>query len=330
MPQVLNLSELAPLPMHPHSRANLPPHASAPSRAITIDVEAYYQIEAARSTVSRDDWANLPDRVERNMDQLLACFEQHHVKATLFFLGHVAERHPALVQRCAEAGHEIASHGYNHDRLHRLSPAALLMELRDSKSMLEDIIGQPVLGFRAPTWSLTRRTAWAVEVLLEAGYRYDASVYPVRHPQYGVPDAPLGPYWLSSDSHNRLLELPPLVWRVCGRNLPAGGGGYFRMLPLSLMQAGLAQAAKQQRPAILYFHPWEFDPDMPRLPLPLISRIRTYTGLNRAAARLKRILQTYPTWNTLAQQLPCFEHMADQSEPFTLTHRANQMPRQAA
>jgi len=305
------------IPAHISNSAN-PGTAYVPPRAITIDVEAYYQIEAARSTVSRDQWQHMPDRVEHNMDRLLACFEQYHVKATLFFLGDIAQRHPQLVRRCARAGHEIASHGDSHERLHRLTPRALLNELHDSKQLLEDITGQQVLGFRAPTWSLTRKTAWAVNVLIEAGYQYDASIYPVRHPQYGVPDAPLGPYWLSGDSHNPLLELPPLVWRVLGRHIPVAGGGYFRMLPLAFMRAGLKQAAQQQRPAILYFHPWEFDPQMPRLPLPPLGRVRTYAGLRHAMHRLKAIVQTYPTWQTLAAQLPCFVQMADQCPPFTL------------
>jgi len=253
------------------------------------------------------------------MDRLLALFDQTQIKATFFFLGSIARAHPGLVRRCAGLGHEIASHGSMHDRLDRLDPGSMRQDVRDSKRLLEDQAGTRVLGYRAPTWSVTRATSWAVDVLAEAGYTYDASVFPVRHPSYGVPDAPTGPYYLQASSgDHQLLEVPPLTWRVAGRHLAAAGGGYFRLLPLSLMKRGLRQAEAENRPAVLYFHPWEFDPDMPRMPLNAAGRLRTYTGLKHATRRLEHMIRTFDCWSTIASNLDSFYSRARSGEVFTL------------
>ena len=188
---------------------------------------------------------------------------------------------------------------------------------------MEDQTGQAVLGYRSPTWSLTRETAWAVDVLAEAGFRYDASVFPVSHPMYGVPDAPDRPFVLSDNGHGaRLLEVPPLTWRIMGKNLAVAGGGYFRLLPLTLMRRGLKQAAAQKRPAILYFHPWEFDPDMPRMPLSATGRLRTYTGLRSSTAKLESIINEFDGWRPIGEHLEQFSEMAGTSEVFTLRQRS--------
>ena len=293
------------------------------ARCVSIDVEEYFQIEAAYGAVGPGRWGDWPTRVERSMDRLLELFDRTGVKATLFFLGSVAKSHPGLAPRCAGLGHEIASHGSMHDRLHRLSPESMLRDVRESKQLLEDQTGRAVLGYRAPTWSVTRRTDWAIDVLAEAGFRYDASVFPVHHPSYGIPDAPDRPYFIrSSRDGARLLETPPLVWRVGGRNLAVAGGGYFRLLPLALMKRGLRQARAEGRPAILYFHPWEFDPDLPKMPLSAVGRLRTYTGLKSALRRLEQVIRAFDHWSPIAANLDRFEQSAAGGDVFTLRRPA--------
>lgn len=292
--------------------------ADVPIRCVTVDVEEYFQIEAAYGRVERADWPRWPSRVEAGVNTLLELFERVGCRATFFFLGYVARHHRGLARRCASAGHEIACHGFMHDRLHRLGPDTFRDDLRDSKRLIEDQVGRAILGYRAPTWSLTRQTAWAVDVIREVGFEYDASIFPARHPHYGVPGAPAKPYYLPTRDGARLLELPPLVWRVAGRNLPAAGGGYFRLLPSAMLRRGIEQAQRERRPAILYFHPWEFIPDLPRLPLKLAGRIRTYHGLRTAAARLERILNAHQGWSTIADQLDALRTIAQQLGPFSL------------
>lgn len=295
------------------------PLGAQPIRCMSVDVEEYFHIEAVRGEIGPANWHRWPRRVEASMDRLLALLHQLDRRATLFFLGDVARHQPRLVRRCAEAGHEIASHGTNHERLHRLTPDTFRDDLLESRKRLEDLTGQPVLGYRAPTWSVTWRTAWALDVLAEAGFAYDASVFPVRHPWYGIPHAPDRPFMVRSHPDAAaLLELPPLTWRVGRRNIAVAGGGYFRLLPLALMRRGLEQAAGQGRPAILYFHPWEFDPDLPRLPLGALGRVRTYTGLGRALGRLERILRLPGTWRPIAEDLDTFRGAAQQRDVVTL------------
>jgi len=292
---------------------------TAPIRCLSIDVEEYFQIEAARHVVARDRWFQWPTRVEASMDTLLQLFADAGVRATLFILGNVAELHPDLVHRCAAAGHEIASHGTWHERLHRLNPAEFREDVHRSRAILEDLTGRRVLGYRAPTWSITRDTAWALDVLADLGFLYDASIFPTTHPQYGVPDAPIEPRFVRNGEHGlSLLEVPPLVWRTLGRNVPVAGGGYFRLLPLTMMKRGIEQAAQEQRPAVLYFHPWEFDPDMPRLPLGFTGRLRTYTGLRRSLDRLRHIITSFDGWMTIEQALPACRAMAQQQPAFVV------------
>ncbi|GAB4108441.1 MAG: DUF3473 domain-containing protein [Phycisphaeraceae bacterium] len=303
----------------------------APIRCITIDVEEYFQIEAAYPVIGPSRWDDWPSRVEPSMDSLLELFERTGCRATFFFLGSIAQRHPHLARRCVKLGHEVGSHGSMHDRLHRLTPNLMRRDVLDSKHLLEDQIGRPVLGYRAPTWSVTRQTSWAVDVLIDAGFRYDASVFPVNHPNYGVPEAPDRPYYVKGFNRDTtLLEIPPLTWRLAGRNIAVAGGGYFRLLPLSLMRRGLMQAARQKRPAVLYFHPWEFDPELPCMPLGLAGRVRTYTGLKSAKRRLEQIIRQYSenipgqqnAWCPIAEHLDTFESIARQTGVFTLRPQA--------
>ena len=284
----------------------------------TIDVEEYFHIEAARGHVSRESWDNRPSRVERNVDLLLELLGRRGHRGTFFILGHVARRRPQVARRIAEAGHEIASHGTGHERLHRLDPDSFRSDVLDSKKLLEDQTGIRVLGYRAPTFSVMAETAWAIDVLAEIGFAYDASIFPVRHHWYGVPHAPVAPFRVRGGGGAVLLEVPPLVWRIGSRNLPVAGGGYFRLLPPALMHRGLAQAARRGRPAVLYFHPWEFDPGMPRLPLPLLGRVRTYTALKKTAARLDRVLSQPARWSPIADVLGELERAAGQRPVFDL------------
>lgn len=299
------------------------PPTSAPIRCISIDVEEYFQIEAAHGTVARESWPGMPSRVQRNMDLLLELFDAEGCRATFFFLGYIAKQHPGLARRCVELGHEVASHGSMHDRLHRLTPTSMRQDVLDSKRLLEDQTGQAVLGFRSPSWSLTRQTAWAVDVLAEAGFGYDSSVFPVSHPSYGVPGAPDRPFYVQGEPGGAtLLEVPPLTWRVMGKNLAVAGGGYFRLLPLSLMTRGLKQAAAQGRPAVLYFHPWEFDPKMPRMPLSATNRLRTYIGLKSSTAKLRRVIRSFDGWRPIADHLDQFKTIAQETGVVTLRRQA--------
>lgn len=299
-----------------------PTSNSLPLRSISIDVEEYFHIEAAHSVIGQADWCRWPTRVERNIDLLLSLFDRHGQHGTFFILGHVAQRHPRLSRRIADAGHEVASHGSGHDRLHRLDPGSFRQDVLASKHLLEDQTGRPVVGYRAPTFSVVPQTAWAIDVLIEIGMLYDASIFPVRHPWYGVPTAPDYPFYVQARPDGpKLLEVPPLTWtyRKNGQKLAVAGGGYFRLLPLWLMRRGLAQSAAQGRPAVLYFHPWEFDPEMPRMPLSRLSRLRTYTGLASALSRLDRIMGQSARWTPIVDAINECRRLADTQPVYCLT-----------
>ncbi|MFO0823690.1 MAG: XrtA system polysaccharide deacetylase [Gemmataceae bacterium] len=264
-----------------------------PHYVVSFDVEEHYRIEAAAGLMcppeQKQEYARRMEHTSRQiLDQLAAA----DVKATFFIVGEIARTHPALVRDIHTAGHEIGSHSWDHRRVHHFKPRTFRDDLLRSKEALEDVTGEAVVGFRAPTFSVMRQTAWAIDVLAECGFEYDSSVFPVRHDRYGIPDAPRGPFWAVGQSRE-LLELPPLTYRVGGFNLPVAGGGYFRLFPLEVMRAGLRQAAKMPSPsvAMLYFHPWEFDPGQPRLPLGRLARWRTYVGTGRTTARLDAILR---------------------------------------
>jgi polysaccharide deacetylase family protein (PEP-CTERM system associated) len=210
-------------------------------------------------------------------------------RGTMFVLGWVAERHPGLVKELSAAGHEIASHGWSHRRVTDKTPSEFRAAVRRTKQLLEDQTGQPVLGYRAPSYSIVPSHEWALDVLLEEGYRYDSSLYPVRRPGYGFPGGGRYPHWLERPG-GRLGEVPPATLRVAGINLPAGGGAYFRLLTYALTEAALRQAERRGEAATFYIHPWEIDPDQPRLPVGWLTRIRHYGGLGRTRSRLQRLL----------------------------------------
>ncbi len=262
---------------------------------LSFDVEEHDRIEAAvQLTVSPELKRTYADRMEattrRLLDQLAAA---GNVPATFYVVGQIAETHPRLVRDIAAAGHEVASHSHTHWRIHRFTPDAFREDLKRSVDALEQAAGTKMVGFRAPTFSLMKPTAWAVDELLRAGLTYDSSIFPVRHDRYGVPTAPRGPFHLEG-SAGRILELPPLTLRTFGQNLPVAGGGYFRLFPLWFMRAGLKRLADVPNAfGMLYFHPWEFDPGQPQLPLGRVSRFRTYVGIDKSEGRLSRLLEAY-------------------------------------
>jgi polysaccharide deacetylase family protein (PEP-CTERM system associated) len=259
--------------------------------ALTVDVEDYFQVSALAPVIARDTWDARECRVERNVGRLLELFDAHGAQATFFTLGWIAERYPALVRRIVDAGHELASHGYGHERASEQTPEAFARDVRRSKALLEDVGGRPIRGYRAPSFSIGHANPWAFDVLLDAGYRYSSSVYPVRHDHYGMPDAPRFPY----AARPGLLEIPVTTARVWGRNVPAGGGGYFRLAPYGLSRWALRRVnTLDERPAIFYFHPWEIDPGQPRVPgITWKTRFRHYVNLGRTEARIGRLLRDF-------------------------------------
>lgn len=285
----------------PKNMNNAGSDKTRPLCLLSFDVEEHCQIEAARGVVAPEDWPEWSGRIEQNVDWLLETLADHNARATFFILGYVARHRPWIVRDIAAAGHEIACHGYAHDRLHRLSPQRLAADLAAGRAAIEDQAQQTLRGYRAPSFSLHGQTHWAVDVIAEQGFSYDSSVQPVYHPCYGQPDAPRRPYQLIGSNGGALSELPPLTWQVHNHRLPVAGGGYFRLLPLWFMMRGIAQAHRAGYPAMLYFHPWEFDADQPRLPLSSRQRFRTYVGIKSARRRLVRLLSqvdatTYGDW----------------------------------
>ncbi len=264
-----------------------------PAVVLSFDVEEHHRIEAAAHlTFTPDQKAESGGRMEAATRAILAQLAAAGAPGTFYIVGEIAVSHPKLVRDIAAAGHEIGSHSWDHRRIHRLTPDSFREDLRRSIDTLRQVAGVPVFGYRAPTFSVMRETAWAAEVLAESGLKYDSSIFPVRHDRYGVPDAPRTPFWLCGE-RGRILELPPATYRRMGMNLPVAGGGYFRLFPPALLRAGVNQLAAVGAPGVLYFHPWEFDPGQPKLPLRKLSRFRTYVGISKSAARLGRLLTRY-------------------------------------
>ena len=266
--------------------ADLPRGVDA--NALSIDVEDWFQVSAFAGTIARTDWDRLPCRVERNVACILDLLDAAGAHATFFTLGWVAERYPALVRTIAAGGHEVASHGHAHQRASEQTPAEFLADIRHAKAVLEDITGASVTGYRAPSFSVGPGNPWAFDCIAEAGYRYSSSVYPIRHDHYGAPDSPRFPHAVREG----LVELPVATVRVLNRNWPAGGGGYFRLLPYPLSRWSLRRINRiDGRPAIFYFHPWEVDPGQPRVQgASAKARFRHYLNLDRMQARLTRLL----------------------------------------
>ena len=259
---------------------------------MTVDVEDYFQVSAFAPHIPRNQWDSLPCRVERNVTRILELLDTHSAKATFFTLGWIAERYPHLVREIVAGGHELASHGYGHLRASDQSEAEFRTDVTHAKKLLEDIAGVAVNGYRAPSFSIGHKNLWALDVLNEAGYLYSSSIYPVRHDHYGMPDAPRFKF---QPRQHALLELPPTTMQLLGRNYPASGGGYFRLLPYSL-SAWMMRRVNQRdgESGIFYFHPWEIDPEQPRQRgVGMKTRFRHYVNLSRMEGRLQRLLQDF-------------------------------------
>ncbi len=255
----------------------------------TVDVEEYFQVSAFEQHISREQWHGYESRLEFSMDVLLGALRKHGASGTFFVLGWIAERHPDIVRRIAQEGHEVASHGWDHRKVTDQTQEQFRDSVRRTKEALEEVSGSPVTGFRAPSYSIVRGLEWALDILLEEGYRYDSSLFPVTRNGYGYRGGKRPPHWIKRNG-GRLLEIPPATLRWGGLNLPAAGGAYFRLFPYALVRAAILQADRSEIPATFYIHPWELDADQPRVNVPTLARLRHYTGIGRTRERLERLL----------------------------------------
>ncbi len=261
--------------------------------ALTVDVEDYFHVSAFAKSIDQKDWDKHPLRVENNTRRLLGLFDEYEVKATFFVLGWVAERTRGLVKEIAERGHEVACHGYSHQLVYNQSPEVFREETLHSKHLLEDIIQMPVLGYRAASYSITNNSRWALDILAEAGFEYDSSIFPVRHDRYGIPDAPEFPHRLETPDGHSLVEFPLSTAKLLKYRLPVAGGGYFRLYPYMITHAGLKQINRRQQPFIFYLHPWEIDPNQPKVSASWFSRFRHYNNLDKFESRLRHLLSDF-------------------------------------
>ena len=258
---------------------------------LSVDVEDYFQVEAFARRVPRSQWPAFPSRVRQNTERVLRLLERNRCRATFFILGWVAEREPSVVRDIVQSGHEVGCHSHLHRRVHTLTPMEFREDVRRARGAIEDAAGVTVAGFRAPTFSITRQSLWALEILAELGFTYDSSIFPVRHDLYGIPDAPRGIHQRQLASGQSIWEFPPSTVRVAGQNLPVAGGGYLRLLPMGFTRWAIRSIhRRERRPVMVYFHPWELDPGQPRLQAGWKSHIRHYTGLRKMESRLDEIL----------------------------------------
>jgi polysaccharide deacetylase family protein (PEP-CTERM system associated) len=263
-----------------------------PPSIISVDVEDYFHVEAFSGVVSRDSWGSYSSRVEASTKRLLDLFDECNVKSTCFILGWVAERYPGLVREIVARGHEPASHSYWHRLIYNLTPEEFRADTVRARDCIEQAAGEPVYGYRAPSFSIVARSAWALDILAETGIRYDSSIFPVKHDTYGVPDAPRLPFQVMTPS-GPIVEFPMTTFRMGNLpNFPVGGGGYLRILPEWYTRYGLKQVAREGVPAICYIHPWEVDPEQPRIVAGFKSRLRHYTNLAKTSARLKNLIES--------------------------------------
>ena len=261
--------------------------------AMTIDVEDYFHVSVFDGVLPRTEWESLESRVCANTERLLDIFDEYEVRGTFFVLGWVAARYPDLVRLIARRGHEVASHGFGHRLIYDQTPSAFREDVRKAKAVLEDACGRPVAGYRAPSYSITPRSLWALDVLLEEGYRYDSSIFPIRHDRYGIPVSERKPYPIDREKGS-LIEVPGSTTRLGPLNLPVAGGGYFRILPYAWTRWGIARVNQSERtPAVFYLHPWEIDPEQPRLRAGRLGAFRHYRNLDKTESRLRQLLRDF-------------------------------------
>lgn len=287
------------------SRSERPTVASAMARsvlnALTIDVEDYYHVSGFDRCVSRRQWEDLPSRVGDNTRRLLDILAARDLQATFFVLGWVAERQPDLVRAIYTAGHEIGCHSYAHRLIHEQTPEQFRIDLRLARLVLEDIIGDRVTAYRAPSFSITKNSLWALDILVEEGFLFDSSIYPTHHDRYGIAGTPLHPHCIERNGGS-IWEFPPPVWPILSYPLPVGGGGYFRLYPYAMTRCGLRAINAAGRPFAVYLHPWEFDPEQPRLHPGMLRAFRHYVGLRRTSDRLQRLLRDF-SFGTMSEAL---------------------------
>lgn len=268
------------------------------ANALSVDIEDWFQVGAFETVISRDDWSTLEHRVERNTDAVLELFAGGGVKATFFTLGWVAERYPALMRRIADAGHEVANHGWDHGRVFNMTPDAFRDDIRRARAALEDASGQRVTGYRAPSFSIDKRTPWAHAILAEEGYAYSSSVAPIGHDHYGWADAPRSAFRPLPDAD--LIELPVTTANMFGRKVVTGGG-FFRLLPGAIFYRAIDELNRATQPAVFYFHPWDMDPGQPRVRnAPLRSKLRHYSRLGAMAGKMRTLIRRHP-WDRTDQ-----------------------------
>lgn len=264
------------------------------TNVLTIDVEDYFMVSAFADVIRPEDWHTYEGRVEQNTKRLLALLSEFGVRCTFFVLGWVAERYPALIREMHEKGHEIASHGYNHRLVYSMGPALFREDARKAKATLENLTGVPVNGYRAASYSIIKSTLWALEILAEEGYTYDSSIFPVHHDRYGFPEARRFPWLIETKSGARILEVPPSTVRAFGKNIPVAGGGYLRLFPLRLIKYAISSINRREgHPAIIYMHPWEIDPEQPRMRGKRLSVFRHYVNLGKTLHKLRSLLQKF-------------------------------------
>jgi polysaccharide deacetylase family protein (PEP-CTERM system associated) len=271
----------------------------------TVDVEEYFQVKALESVVSPGDWLSRPSRVARSIDSLLGMLDQRGIKGTFFVLGWLAEHRPEVVRGIAAAGHEIASHGFRHQRVTALDAEGFRQDLRTSKHALEDLTGSVVLGYRAPSFSIVPGCEWAFDVLIEEGYRYDSSIFPIHRRGYGYPSAPSRPHLIGRPG-GLLAEFPLATTRFFNYPIPAAGGGYLRQFPISVIRRAFREATERGESTTFYIHPWEIDPEQPRLPVSLLNRVRHYRGLGDTLGRIETLLGEF-RFGTIASYLPLLD-----------------------
>ena len=263
------------------------------TNAMTVDVEDYFHVSVFDEVVPRERWPSMESRVVASTERLLDLFAEFEVRGTFFVLGWVAERYGSLVRTIATRGHEVASHGYGHRLVYTQTPEAFREDVKRAKGLLEDASGTAVRGYRAPSFSVTRRSLWALDVLWDEGYRYDASIFPIRHDRYGIPDAPRWPHSMAT-AGGQIFEVPGSTVRLGGANLPVAGGGYFRILPYGWTRWGIGRVNEVERqPVIFYLHPWEIDPGQPRLPASALGRFRHYRNLDKTERRLRALMRDF-------------------------------------
>ncbi|MCG7872502.1 MAG: DUF3473 domain-containing protein [Candidatus Thiodiazotropha lotti] len=262
--------------------------------AITVDVEDYYQVSAFNKQITRADWDGYESRVYDNTHRILKIFDDNNIKGTFFILGWVAERNKKLINEISELGHEVACHGYSHDLVYNQTPETFLEETKQSKAIIEDIVGKPIKGYRAASYSITEKSLWALDILTECGFSYDSSIFPIMHDRYGIPGAKTMPHRLKTENGNEIIEFPLSTVGVAKRRLPVSGGGYFRLFPYWLSKAGLNRVNRNdQMPFIFYMHPWEIDEGQPKIKSSRLSEFRHYNNIDKFEARLLKLIRDF-------------------------------------